>query len=118
MSCVPLLSCILMFALMSGCSDSRDHASGVPEARSDQRAQGPKLPESRSPGTVAVNAEMQRALHLKIEPLRAASAPREIPGFGRVLDPMPLATDVNELSTARAAAARSEEHTSELQSPS
>jgi hypothetical protein len=53
---------------------------------------------------VEVKAELQQILHLKIEALSAASAPQELIGYGRVLDPAPLAALVSEWAVARAAA--------------
>lgn len=86
--------------LLAGCSGSGNHESTESKGRTKEPAQ---VSQSTSPGTVELKADIQRTLHLMIEPLKAASAPREVPGFGRVLDPAPLAADVNELATARAA---------------
>jgi multidrug efflux system membrane fusion protein len=104
------LLCVLLITVLAACSQSRDRQSSARDARTQEGAEAsqPKRTEE-SPGTVQVTSELQHALHLKIEPLSAASAPRQIRGFGRVLDPGPLATEVNELETAQAAAAASNE---------
>jgi hypothetical protein len=51
-----------------------------------------------------MKANLQQILHLKIESVSAASAPQELIGYGRVLDPAPLAALVSEWTVARAAA--------------
>jgi len=52
---------------------------------------------------VKLDPKEQSLIGLKVAPLQAAQAPTEIKGFGRVLDPAPLAALVTEGATARAA---------------
>jgi hypothetical protein len=103
------LACVLI--LLAGCSGSGDHEPSESEGRTKDQA---RTSQSKSLGTVELKADVQRALHLKIEPLSAASAPREISGYGRVLDPAPLAAAVSEWATARAASVASEQELERL----
>jgi len=98
------LACMLI--VLAGCSGSGDHQSSEAEGRAKEQAEAS---ETNPPGMVELKADVQRTLHLKIEPLGAASAPPEIPGYGRVLDPAPLAAAVSEWATARAASVASEQ---------
>lgn len=98
------LACVLI--LLAGCSDRGDHDSGESQGRPKEQA---GTSNANSPGTVELKADVQRMLHLKIERLGAASAPQEIAGYGRVLDPAPLAAAVSEWATARAASVASEQ---------
>jgi hypothetical protein len=52
---------------------------------------------------VTVDAEAQKRIALKIEPVRQAQLDQELKGYGRVLDPLPLVTLAAELSSAQAA---------------
>jgi len=54
-----------------------------------------------------LDAEAQRHIGLKIEPIAAAQLPPEVKGYGRVLDPAPLAALHIEGESARAALAAS-----------
>lgn len=98
------LVCALI--LLAGCSGSGDHESSESRGRTKGAAQASSPTSS---GTVEVKSDVQRELHLKIEPLQAASASKEIAGYGRVLDPAPLAAAVSEWASARAASAASEQ---------
>jgi hypothetical protein len=59
--------------------------------------------ESNGQTVVKLDPNEQRLIGLKVAPLQAAQAPAEIRGFGRVLDPAPLAALVTEGATAQAA---------------
>ena len=52
---------------------------------------------------VKLDPNEQRLIGLKVAPLAAAEAPSEVKGFGRVLDPAPLAALVTEGASAQAA---------------
>jgi hypothetical protein len=100
------LVCVMILAALAGCSQR-----GAQEANESQnRAKEPAdASQPKSPGTVELKEDVQRTVHLKIEPLRAASAAPEIPAYGRVLDPAPLAAAVSEWEAARAASIASEQ---------
>src|SRR6202022_2042475 len=70
----------------------------------------------RSPGVVKLDSRLQQRLHLEVEPLTALTSPAELKGYGRVLDPTPLAGLVTELATAQAAATASGKEFARLQS--
>ncbi len=59
--------------------------------------------ESNGQTVVKLDPNEQRLIGLKVAPLQAAQAPAEVKGFGRVLDPAPLAALVTEGATAQAA---------------
>ncbi len=59
--------------------------------------------ESNGQTVVKLDPNEQRLIGLKVAPLQAAQAPTEVRGFGRVLDPAPLAALVTEGATAQAA---------------
>jgi hypothetical protein len=59
--------------------------------------------ESNGQMVIKLDPNEQRLIGLKVAPLQAAQAPAEVKGFGRVLDPAPLAALVTEGATARAA---------------
>ncbi|MGH8261817.1 MAG: hypothetical protein ACREUG_19230, partial [Steroidobacteraceae bacterium] len=107
----PLLA-VLALAVLTACSGSAGPSQGD-AGGSNEHAE----PSSAAPsGIVEIKADMQHALRFKIEPLRTATAPREISGFGRVLDPEPLATAVSERESARASALASTQELHRLQS--
>lgn len=54
-----------------------------------------------------LDAETQKLIQLKIEPLAASQLAVEIKAYGRVLDPAPLAALITELATAQSAYAAS-----------
>jgi hypothetical protein len=85
-----------MLILLAGCSKSDE--DDKPKRTTTETA------KAQAPGTVEVKADLQQILHLKIESVSAASAPQELIGYGRVLDPTPLAALVSEWAVARAAA--------------
>jgi hypothetical protein len=59
--------------------------------------------ESNGQTVVKLDPNEQRLIGLKVAPLQAAEAPSEVKGFGRVLDPAPLAALVTESAAAQAA---------------
>jgi len=76
------------------------------EAEQEPEAQAEKSfvqRESNGQTVVKLDPNEQRLIGLKVAPLQAAQAPSEVKGFGRVLDPAPLAALVTEGATARAA---------------
>ncbi len=60
-------------------------------------------PESHGLNLIKLDPNEQSLMGLKVAPLTAAQAPSEIQGFGRVLDPSPLAALVTEDASAQAA---------------
>jgi hypothetical protein len=60
-------------------------------------------PDSQGQSIIKLDLQEQNLMGLKVVPLALAQAPSEIKGFGRVLDPSPLATLVTEGASARAA---------------
>ena len=59
--------------------------------------------DSSGQTVVKLDPNEQRLIGLKVAPLQAAQAPAEVKGFGRVLDPAPLAGLVTEGAAAQAA---------------
>lgn len=94
----------LILVMLVGCSRSGE---GKEEAAKSSTVSSPKE-GTRFEATVKLDAETQTNLHLKVEPLPAAKIPREVKGYGRVLDPWPLAELYSELATAQAELAASE----------
>lgn len=116
-SCLPSvgrrsLIALLALVVLTACSGTA-HPSQGDEGGGNEPAEASATAPS---GTVEVKAEMQRALRFTIESLRTATAPRQIFGYGRVLDPQPLAASVSEWSAAQAAAAASEEELHRVES--
>lgn len=93
------LGCAL--SLLGGCSKS--DPDDKPQTATTA------TPKPPSPGTVELKADLQQVLHLKIESVVAASGPQELVGYGRVLDPTPLAALVSDWGVARAAALASDQ---------
>ncbi|MDB6085776.1 MAG: uncharacterized protein JWN43_3657 [Gammaproteobacteria bacterium] len=105
-------SLTVVLTLIAGCSGTDSNSSSRPGARSGSGEHDePKKAntEIRTAGTVELATDMQVVLQLKIEALSAASAPQELTGYGRVLDPTPLAAAVSEWAVARASAVASEQ---------
>jgi membrane fusion protein, multidrug efflux system len=93
---------VLLFVVANaGCSRERGAADG--ELRSSEVAE----PQSE-PGRVELSAATQALAALETETLAAASARPERRGYGRVLDPAPLAALLAEFATARSALAAAE----------
>ncbi len=103
------LIAVLALVALTGCS--RAHLPQGDEGGGNAPA---KATTPKQSGTVEVRPEVQRALQFKIEPLRIATAPRQISGYGRVLDPQPLVALVSEWVAARAAAVSSGEELQRL----
>jgi hypothetical protein len=59
--------------------------------------------DAQGQGIIKLDPNEQNLMGLKVAPLAAAQAPSEIQGFGRVLDPAPLAALVAEGASAQAA---------------
>jgi len=71
-----------------------------PEAQSEESF---VQQDAKGQTVVKLDPNEQRLIGLKVAPLQAAQAPTEVRGFGRVLDPAPLAVLVAEGATAQAA---------------
>lgn len=97
---------VLILVAVVGCSERGDREASESQSHAKESAQ---RSQPTSPGTVELKEDVQRVLHLKIEPLSARSAAPEMPAFGRVLDPAPLAAAVSEWATARAASVASQQ---------
>ncbi len=95
----------LALVVLTACSGTA-HPPQRDEGGANEQAKTSAAPPV---GIVEITPEMQRALQFKIETLRSVTAPRQISGYGRVLNPQPLAALVNELDAARASAAASDE---------
>lgn len=106
------LASALAIIVLAACSHSRDTDVNAPKSGADEHTEGAREKSETladGSGAVKVSADAQRALHVQIERLAETSAPRELPGFGRVLDPQALAASVSEWAAARSAAAASEQ---------
>lgn len=98
---VRTLSCALLIAAVAACSGHNSH----------EEAEEPAMPPAASApaGVVVVPVDAQRMLHLRVQTLSAVSLPAEMSGFGRVLDPQPLARAVSDWESARALSLASRE---------
>src|SRR3954464_10564213 len=108
---------ILAAALVLSCSkkEKEEHAAEKsPEASAE--------PESHvKRGTngeviITLDADTQKTMGLQTAPLKSAQWKPQLKGYGRVLDPAPLAALVAELITAQAASAASEAELKRAQS--
>lgn len=68
------------------------------------------------PGVVKLDTRVQQRLRLNVEPLGVIDTVAELKGYGRVLDPAPLAALVTELASAQAAAMASTQELTRLRS--
>jgi multidrug efflux system membrane fusion protein len=100
------LTYVLILVALVGCSERSGHGGSDSQDHAKEPA---AVSQPKSPGTVELKEDVQRALHLTIVPLSAASAAPTIPAYGRVLDPAPLASAVSEWAAARAASVASEQ---------
>ena len=101
---------VLAFVALSACS-GKGHSPRADVGR--VREQRP--PPAAAPiATVEVTREMQRALQFEVETLKTVTVRGHIFGYGRVLNPQPLAAAVNEWDAARAAAIASAEELQRL----
>ena len=106
------LAAALIIIVLAACSHSHDNDASASKGRAEEHTEDTReKSETRADesGSVRVSADAQRALHVQVEPLNATSVPRELPGFGRVLDPQALAASVSEWAAARSAATASEQ---------
>ncbi|HJS89755.1 MAG TPA: hypothetical protein VJ738_07295 [Steroidobacteraceae bacterium] len=97
---------LLSIIFVVSCSSSGESPSSAAKADATETSEASGTQPS---GIVEVNADVQRALHLSVSSLSAVTAAQTLAGFGRVLDPEPLAASMSEWRTARAAAKASEE---------
>ena len=97
--------CFLLLALAAGCSKQ-----AAPPAASEKAA----APESRvKHGTngetiITLDAATQKLMGLQTTALEAATLPPQAKGYGRVLDPSPLASLAADIATAQSANAASQ----------
>lgn len=120
-TCLPLRqsyglgSLVLIFALIAGCS---------PKGADQPAAKAPETPgaENASHATRGANGEVivkldaatQKAMGLQTASPQTVQLSPEAKGYGRVLDPAPLATLIAELTSAQAAATASEKELNRL----
>lgn len=107
-----VLASALMVIVLAACSHSQDNEANASRSGAGEHAESVREKSETppgGPGEVKVSADAQRALHVQIEPLTETSVPRELPGFGRVLDPQALGASVIEWAAARSAAAATEQ---------
>ena len=73
------------------------------EAEGEQAVTAPSFAKRAADGSlvIALDAETQKRLDLKIASPAVTRLNREVEGYGRVLDPAPLAAVVAEIATAR-----------------
>lgn len=95
-------------------------AGGAPEA-DEHPAESAAAEESltRDPdgnAVIKLNAETQRTIGLAVAHPESAQLAPEVKGFGRILDPAPLAALMTELSTSQSAYAASSNDLARLQS--
>lgn len=100
-----VLPVMLAIGLAAGCSKSDQTGPQAGKAAKEAESQN----AGRAVHTVDIPEEMQRILQMKAESLKAASSVPRTTAVGRVLDPMSLVTDVNELVAADAIANASEQ---------
>jgi hypothetical protein len=97
---------ILIVAVVAGVLLWKKSHGGAEPATADHKpaAEEPHIKtDTNGNVTIKVDAETQKRIALKAEPVTATNLPPEVKGFGRVLDPAPLAGLINELATAQAA---------------
>ena len=103
--------CILAItmALLSGCSKSEKAAADKPaETGAEEHAASRVKRGTNGEVIITLDAETQKKMALQTAPLAPARLNPEIKGYGRVLDPSPLAVLAAELTTAEAATAASQ----------
>ncbi|MDB6124400.1 MAG: hypothetical protein JWQ71_3393 [Pedosphaera sp.] len=97
---------ILIVAVIAGVWFWKKSRGGTEPAAADHKpaAEEPHIKTDTNGNiTIKVDEETQKRIALKAEPLAATNLPPEVKGFGRVLDPAPLAGLINELASAQAA---------------
>ncbi len=93
------LFAILVFALLAGCSKhdaapaAESHASTEPESHIHRGTNGVIV--------ITLDAATQKLMGLQTAPLAATKLAPEVKGFGRVVDPAPLAEMLMELGKAQ-----------------
>jgi hypothetical protein len=94
----------LTLALFAGCEKKEPAPAGGTESEATSRVKhGPK-----SETIVALDEATQKKIGLKTETLAPAQLSPEVKGYGRVVDPAPLASLVADYTTAQAASAASQ----------
>jgi hypothetical protein len=90
----------LLFSFAIGCSKKEPAAAAAEKADKEES----RVHRSTNGEVIIkVDAETQKLMGLKTAPLEAAQLGKEVKGFGRALDPSPLASLVAEVATARTA---------------
>jgi multidrug efflux pump subunit AcrA (membrane-fusion protein) len=75
-----------------------------PEAKGAGPSESPVTRNAEGESVVHLAPEIQRRMGMQIEPLATAESPVEVQGYGRVVDPGPLAALIAELAPAEVAA--------------
>ncbi len=104
---LPLICGLLIVALISGCSpggEKEEKSSGAEKAKPEERVKR----GTNGQVVITLDRATQRTMGLATAVLERAELPAQVKGYGRVLDIAPLASQVVELSTARAASAASQ----------
>jgi len=100
-----LIAVLAVFVLSSGCSEKdKEKTASAPEKKEESRV---------SRGTngeviVKLDTETQKLMGLQTAALSPIQLYPEVKGYGRVLDPAPLASQVADLAAASAASAASQ----------
>ena len=99
---IPVVAATIGGSLLFGC-DKKEEAP----AEDKPVASAPSKHDVSGEAIVRLEEATQQLVGLKVETLTSAQLPREVKGYGRVIDSTPLAGLVNELTSAQAVFAAS-----------
>lgn len=97
------LTLLSLSALIVGCAQKKEEPAKEGAAEKAPEAESHVKRGTNGDVIVTVEAKLQPAMGLKVEPLKEAQSSPELKGYGHVLDPSSLASAVAELVTAEAA---------------
>ena len=106
----PLLLFALAASLLAGCSPpGKDSTSATPESKpaTEEQASPRVSRNSQGQAVITMSDEAQGDMGILVKKPAPGQMSPEVKGYGRVLDPAPLAGLLNELDSARAAYAAS-----------
>jgi hypothetical protein len=113
-----LLLFALAASLLAGCSPpGKDSAGATPESKPAEEQAGPRVSRnSQGQAVITMSDEAQGDMGILVKKPAPGQMSPEVKGYGRVLDPTPLAGLLNELDSARAAYAASSNELTRLKS--
>ena len=105
---IPVVAAALIGGMLSACSGSKE------KEKPEKPAKPSNVRSAAGKNSVVMDEETQKRIGLTTEMLVSTNFSRPVKGYGRVLDPAPLAVIATELATAQIASTGSRQELARL----